>query len=66
MVGLGRFELPTYGLGIRLKFPILFVFNPFNLVTVLLLWAWSGAELATQFATRFPNNFLQSEFEFAL
>jgi hypothetical protein len=47
MVGLGRFELPTLGLGIRLIFSILFVFNAFYLVTALLFWAWSGAELAT-------------------
>jgi len=51
MAGLGRFELPTYGLGIRLIFPKVFVFNSFYLVTALLFWAWSGAELATQFAT---------------
>jgi hypothetical protein len=41
MVGLGRLELPTYGLGIRLKFLNVFVFK-----------AWSGAELAMQLATR--------------
>jgi hypothetical protein len=55
MVGLGRLELPTYGLGIRLIFPILFVFNSFYLVTALLFWAWSGEELATQLATRSRN-----------
>jgi hypothetical protein len=33
-----------------LIFPILFVFNPFNLVTAL-FWAWLGAELATHLAT---------------
>jgi hypothetical protein len=47
MVGLGRLELPTYGLGIRLIFPIVFVFNPFNLATAPLFWACLGAELAT-------------------
>jgi hypothetical protein len=47
VVGLGRLELPTYDLEIRLIFPIVFVFNPFNLVEALLFWAWSGAELAT-------------------
>jgi len=52
MVGLGRLELPTYGLGIRLKFLNVFVFNSFYLVTALLFWAWSGAELAMQLATR--------------
>jgi hypothetical protein len=53
MVGLGRLELPTYGLGIRLIFPKVFVFNPFNLVTALLFWACSGEELATHLATEF-------------
>jgi len=47
MVGLKRFELPTYGLGIRLKFPVLFVFCAFSLVRALLFGACSGAELAT-------------------
>jgi hypothetical protein len=51
MVGPGRFELPSYGLGVRLIFPKVFVFNSFYLVTALLFWAWPGAELATQFAT---------------
>jgi hypothetical protein len=58
MVGLGRLELPTYGLGIRLKFPILFVFCAFSLVTALLFWACSGAELATHLATESMSGFL--------
>jgi eukaryotic-like serine/threonine-protein kinase len=44
-----RVELATCRLRIELIFPIVFVFNPFNLVTDLLFWAWLGAELATQF-----------------
>jgi hypothetical protein len=46
-----RVELSTCRLRICLIFPNLFVFSRFSLVTSLLFWAWSGTELATQFAT---------------
>ena len=51
MVGLGRVELPTNGLGIGRLFLNLYVFSTFSLVDFVLFWAWSGPELATDLAT---------------
>ena len=51
LVGLGRVELPTRGLGIGWIFTNVFVFRACNLVDFVLSWAWSGAELATDLAT---------------
>jgi hypothetical protein len=51
VVGLGRVELPTNGLGIGRLFLNLYVFSAFSLVNFVLFWAWSGAEHATDLAT---------------
>jgi hypothetical protein len=39
MVGLGRVELPTNGLGIGRLFLNLYVFSAFSLVNFVLIWA---------------------------
>jgi len=51
MVGLGRVELPTNGLGIGQLFLNLYVFSAFSSVNFVLFWAYSGAELAMDLAT---------------
>jgi hypothetical protein len=51
MVGLGRVELPTTGLGIGRLFLNLYVFSAFSWVNFVLFQAQSGAELATDLAT---------------
>jgi hypothetical protein len=51
MVGLGRVELPTNGLGIGLLFLNVYVFSAFSSVDFVLFWAWSVAELATDLVT---------------
>ena len=51
MVGLGRVELPTNGLGIGQLFLNVYVFSVFNLVDFVLFWAHSEAERATDLAT---------------
>jgi len=51
MVGLGRVELPTNGLGIGQLFLNLYVFSVFSSVDFVLFWAYSGAEHATDLAT---------------
>jgi hypothetical protein len=51
MVGLGRVELPTNGLGIGQLFLNLYGFSAFSSVKFVLFWAQSGAELATDLAT---------------
>jgi hypothetical protein len=51
MVGLGRVELPTNGLGIGRLFLNLYVFSTFSLVDFVLFWAHSEAERATDHAT---------------
>ena len=51
MVGLGRVELPTNGLGIGQLFLNLYVFSAFSLVNFVLFWAQSVAEHATDLAT---------------
>ena len=51
MVGLGRFELPTNGLGNERFFAKSFGVKVFALERVVLFRAGSGTEFATQFAT---------------
>jgi hypothetical protein len=51
MVGLGRVELPTNGLGIGRLFLNVYVFSAFSLVNFVLFWAHSEAERATDLAT---------------
>ena len=51
MVGLGRVELPTNGLGIEQLFLNLYVFSAFSSVNFVLFWAYSGGEHATDLAT---------------
>jgi len=51
MVGLGRVELPTNGLGIGRLFLNVYVFSAFSSVNFVLFWAYSGAEPATDLAT---------------
>ena len=51
MVGLGRVELPTNGLGIGQLFLNLYVFSAFSSVNFVLFWAQSVAEHATDLAT---------------
>ena len=51
MVGLGRVELPTNGLGIGRLFLNVHVFSAFSLANFVLFWAHSGAERATDLAT---------------
>jgi hypothetical protein len=55
MVGLGRVELPTNGLGIGQLFLNLYVFSVFTSVNFVLIWAYSGAERATDLATSAPR-----------
>ena len=57
MVGLGRVELPTNGLGIGRLFPNVYVFSAFSSVNFVLFWAYSGAELATDLATLAESGF---------
>jgi hypothetical protein len=51
LVGLGRLELPTRGLGIGQFLSILFVLNQSHLASIVLFWAWSAVNLATYLAT---------------
>jgi hypothetical protein len=51
VVGLGRVELPTNGLGIGQLFLNVYVFSAFTSVNFVLFWAQSGVEPATDLAT---------------